>query len=176
MSDEQARQERHDASDERLVAAADRQQAADERRTARTDVAALAVEVGHLGASVQDLHDLILDSLVKSEIAITEAKASPSKKRVYGLVGLSALLAVLIGGGGIATARTLTRQAEADRDILRTNCETRNNASRADAAFVLTLSQAAQRASARGDRFATDVAGLLDVRTRPILVDCSSYR
>jgi hypothetical protein len=161
-------QARQMASDERV-------KAADERRTSRVDIAALAVEVGHLGASVQDLHDLILDSLVKSETAIVEAQASPSKGRVYGLVGLSALLALALGAGGLLTARELRQQAEADRDTLFANCETRNAAQRADAAFVLTLADAARRSAGRGDLFAADVVDLLSPRTRPILVDCSTF-
>lgn len=175
MSSDEARQERHDASDERQVARRDRVLAADERRASRVDIASLAVEVGHLGASVQDLHDLILDTLVKSETAIEEAKANPSRGRVYGLAGVCGALVLALALGGFLTAREIRQQAEVNRDTLFTNCETRNVAARADAAFVLGLSDAAHRAALRGDRFAQDVEALLMPRTRPILVDCSTY-
>ena len=48
----------------------------------RADVAALAVLVGELGANVRELHDLILESMIKSETAITTAENAPSRAEV----------------------------------------------------------------------------------------------
>jgi hypothetical protein len=148
----------------------------EDRRANRTDIAALAVEVGRLGASVTDLHNLILDSLIKSEAAITKADAAPSKLRVYGLVALSVLLSLMLAGGGIYTAYRFNRLARDSQETQYQNCLVRNQAQRDSAVYLARLNIAVAHADQQGSILAHELRGLLVPHVSQPFPDCKPLK
>lgn len=181
-----AKQEHQDLHDrqERATRAQDRTAKYREDVT-RADVASLAVLVGELGANVRDLHDLILDSMIKSEQAITTAEAAPTREeverqrddaliearqerqrallRVYLLVGTTvALLSVIaVLGSAYLVGQHKYRLQQYE------NCKTRNQQADYTAsqnaqsvAFLASFVAIEHRAALRGDQTAKEVEAL----------------
>lgn len=170
-----AQEERETAQEERETAQTERAYNAKERRMSRTDVAALAVEVGHLGMAVADLHDLILDSMVKSEEAITVAQKAPTKNRLYGLIGAVTGLAALLAAIGLTSAVNMRTATHELRKYSYESCLSRNTAAMESAAYLNQLNQAVVKAQAKGDVLANELGKML-VPKAVVLPNCGLFR
>lgn len=174
---------RHDQAVAREEVAVARDVAAKYRsKVTRSDVAALAVEVGRLGSNVQELHDLLLKTLVKTNSAFSMAAQAPSREeldhrqenvisdirterkrallRVYVAETLVAILLFLVAGMGAL----FISQNRSFRNSQYELCRGRTAQSQALATqaksnqtFIVVILEIEKRAAARGDKNAQEL-------------------
>jgi len=139
-----------------------------ERVADRADVLQLMAEVKALRAVVSDLHDLILDSMIKSETAAVlsvkadhRAAATLKKWQVYALTGAVLAVAVILSLLAYDGRQQIKEQIRANRQAQYKNCLARNAQTAGSARSLAAIATAVSRAERKGDLLAVELRGLL---------------